>query len=81
MTRLGLLGPGGLLDRLAAAPGGRFSGIEVQVPVLMLPNVFEPEFCAKLTLPLGEEWLTETGFMRDVGRKWSVFWWLLSRRG
>jgi len=29
-------------------PPSRFAGFEVPAPVLILPNVFEPEFCAQL---------------------------------
>ena len=34
------------LNRLP--PPSRFAGFEVPAPVLVLPNVFEPEFCAQL---------------------------------
>jgi peroxiredoxin len=35
-----------LLDRLPEP--GRSAGVEIQAPVLFLPNVFEPEFCRHL---------------------------------
>ena len=36
----------GYLDRLP--PPERFAGVEVQAPILYLPNVFEQEFCRHL---------------------------------
>jgi predicted 2-oxoglutarate/Fe(II)-dependent dioxygenase YbiX len=53
----------------ALPPPGRFAGFEVQAPVLVLPNVFEPEFCAKLISLYEKSGGEETGFMRDVGGK------------
>jgi predicted 2-oxoglutarate/Fe(II)-dependent dioxygenase YbiX len=50
-------------------PPGRFAGFEVQAPVLVLPNVFEPAFCAKLIAQYETSGGQETGFMRDVGGK------------
>jgi peroxiredoxin/predicted 2-oxoglutarate/Fe(II)-dependent dioxygenase YbiX len=48
-------------------PPERFAGFEVQAPVLVLPNVFEPEFCEKLIGLYETEGNMETGFMQDVG--------------
>ncbi len=50
-------------------PPSLFAGFEVQAPVLVLPNVFEPEFCAKLIALHEASGGQETGFMRDVGGK------------
>ena len=50
-------------------PPGRFAGFEVQAPVLVLPNVFEPEFCQSLIALYETRGGQETGFMRDVGGK------------
>jgi peroxiredoxin len=50
-------------------PPSRFAGFEVQAPVLVLPNVFEAEFCAKLIALYEASGGQETGFMRDVGGK------------
>jgi len=50
-------------------PPSRFAGFEVQAPVLVLPNVFEPEFCTKLIGLYEASGGQETGFMRDVGGK------------
>jgi len=50
-------------------PPSRYAGFEVQAPVLVLPNVFEPEFCQKLITFHEASGGQETGFMRDVGGK------------
>jgi predicted 2-oxoglutarate/Fe(II)-dependent dioxygenase YbiX len=50
-------------------PPERFAGIEVQAPVLILPNVFEPEFCRQLIALYDAEGGEESGFMREVGGK------------
>jgi peroxiredoxin/predicted 2-oxoglutarate/Fe(II)-dependent dioxygenase YbiX len=55
------------LDSLA--PPERFAGIEVQAPVLILPNVFEPEFCRELIALYEAQGGEETGFMREVDGK------------
>jgi predicted 2-oxoglutarate/Fe(II)-dependent dioxygenase YbiX/peroxiredoxin len=47
----------------------RHSGAEVQAPVLMLPNIFEPELCAKLIGLYEANGGGESGFMREVGGK------------
>jgi hypothetical protein len=49
------------------SPPERFAGFEVQAPVLVLPNVFEPEFCEKLIGLYKTEGNAETGFMHDIG--------------
>ena len=50
-------------------PPGRFAGIEIQAPILFLPNVFEPEFCRDLIRLHDEHGGKESGFMRDVEGK------------
>jgi predicted 2-oxoglutarate/Fe(II)-dependent dioxygenase YbiX/peroxiredoxin len=48
-------------------PPERFSGGELQAPVLMLPRVFEPEFCSHLIDLYDANGGTESGFMREIG--------------
>jgi hypothetical protein len=55
------------LDRLP--PPDRFAGIEVQAPILYLPNVFEQEFCRHLIGLYQAHGGEESGFMRDVDGK------------
>jgi len=55
------------LERLS--PPERFAGIEVQAPVLILPNVFEPEFCRQLIALYDAQGGEESGFMREVDGK------------
>lgn len=50
-------------------PPERFAGIEIQAPILFLPNVFEPEFCRNLIRLHDEHGGKESGFMRDVEGK------------
>lgn len=50
-------------------PVERFSGIQLQAPVIYLPNVFEPELCERLISIYEKEGGQESGFMRDVGGK------------
>lgn len=50
-------------------PAPRFAGFEVQAPVLVLPNVFEPELCGRLISLYETHGGQESGFMRDVGGK------------
>jgi predicted 2-oxoglutarate/Fe(II)-dependent dioxygenase YbiX len=50
-------------------PPSRFAGFEVQAPVLILPNVFDPEFCRQLITLHEGNGSQETGFMRDVSGK------------
>ena len=47
-------------------PVGRFAGIEIQAPVLYLPDVFEPELCQELIELYRRNGGTDSGFMRDV---------------
>ena len=50
-------------------PVGDVAGVELQAPVIMLPNVFEPEFCQKLINMYDTRGGVESGFMRDVDGK------------
>ncbi len=50
-------------------PPARFGGIDIHAPVLILPQVFEPDFCKHLISLHETDGGTETGFMRDVGGK------------
>jgi predicted 2-oxoglutarate/Fe(II)-dependent dioxygenase YbiX len=47
----------------------RFAGFEIQAPVLILPNVFEPAFCQHLIGLYEAHGGEESGFMREVGGK------------
>ena len=55
------------LERLP--PPARFAGFELQAPILVLPNVFEPEFCRQLIGLYEAHGGEESGFMREVGGK------------
>ncbi len=55
------------IDRLP--PPGRFAGFELQAPILLLPNVFEPELCKRLIGLYEAHGGTESGFMREVDGK------------
>lgn len=50
-------------------PPERHTGMELQAPVLLLPNVFEPEFCRRLIDLYEAAGGVESGFMREVGGK------------
>lgn len=43
----------------------RFAGFEVHAPILILPQVFEPEFCEALISLYNENGGQESGFMRE----------------
>ncbi|HYD17083.1 MAG TPA: 2OG-Fe(II) oxygenase [Patescibacteria group bacterium] len=53
----------------ALPPVEKFAGIELQAPVIYLPNVFEPELCQRLIDIYEDQGGVESGFMRDVGGK------------
>ena len=53
-----------LLRRLP--PPGRFAGVEIQAPVLYLPQVFEPDLCRTLIAAYERQGGSESGVMRDV---------------
>ncbi len=59
------------LRRLLAElpPLERFSGAEVQAPILYLPQVFEPELCRQLILLYKQQGGTETGFLQQIGAR------------
>lgn len=57
----------GLLDKLP--PPNLYAGFEVQAPILILPNVFEPGLCAKLIELYEKHGGEESGFMREVDGK------------
>lgn len=44
----------------------RFAGVELQAPILYLPNVFEPELCRHLVTLYETHGGEESGFMREV---------------
>lgn len=50
-------------------PVETFAGFEIQAPVIILPDVFEPEFCTHLIDLYNAEGGEESGFMRDVDGK------------
>ncbi len=53
-----------LLERLPDP--ARFAGFEVSAPVLVLPDVFEPDLCRRLIALYDASGGRETGFMREV---------------
>jgi predicted 2-oxoglutarate/Fe(II)-dependent dioxygenase YbiX/peroxiredoxin len=53
----------------ALPPPERSSGVELQAPVLFLPNVFEPALCARLVEAYETNGGSESGFMRELGGK------------
>jgi predicted 2-oxoglutarate/Fe(II)-dependent dioxygenase YbiX/peroxiredoxin len=53
----------------ALPPPESHAGLEVPAPVLILPQVFEPELCTKLIGLYDAAGGVESGFMRDVGNK------------
>ncbi|MEA1834859.1 2OG-Fe(II) oxygenase [Methylobacterium durans] len=55
------------LDQLP--PVGHSAGFEVQAPVLVLPNVFEPELCRHLIDLYEQQEGFQSGFMREVDGK------------
>ena len=59
-----------VVDFLKKLPPVHLSnGLEIQAPVLYLPNVFEPELCEKLIGMYEANGGTDSGFMRQVGAK------------
>jgi predicted 2-oxoglutarate/Fe(II)-dependent dioxygenase YbiX/peroxiredoxin len=50
-------------------PPDRFAGFEVPPPILVIPNVFEPELCRHLIGVYETHGGEESGFMRDVDGK------------
>lgn len=63
-------GAGRMLDFVRELPPpARFAGVELQAPILLLPNVFEPDFCRSLIDLYESHGGRESGFMREVGGK------------
>jgi peroxiredoxin/predicted 2-oxoglutarate/Fe(II)-dependent dioxygenase YbiX len=61
---------GRLFTFLASLPPvSRFSGIDLQAPLLFLPQVFEPAFCQRLIDLYEAHGGQESGFMREVDGK------------
>lgn len=59
-----------VLDLVESLPEPqRFAGFEIPPPVLVLPNVFEPEFCSHLIGLYESNGGEESGFMREVDGK------------
>ena len=59
-----------VLDMLARAPApDRYLGFPVPPPVLILPDVFEPAFCAQLIELYHRNGAVLSGFMRDMDGK------------
>ena len=59
-----------MLARIEALPpAARFAGFEVPAPILVLPNVFEREFCRRLIDLYESHGGEESGFMRQVDGK------------
>lgn len=59
-----------IIDYVAALPPpARYAGPEVSAPILFLPNVFEPDLCARLVALYERSGGTESGFMRDIDGK------------
>jgi predicted 2-oxoglutarate/Fe(II)-dependent dioxygenase YbiX/peroxiredoxin len=50
-------------------PPALFAGFELQAPILILPNIFEAEFCAHLIELYEQHGGEESGFMREVNGK------------
>jgi peroxiredoxin len=58
---------GALLSFLdALPPPDQFAGFPLQAPILVLPNVFEPEFCRELIGRYEKSGGDESGFVREV---------------
>ena len=54
-------------------PPDRFAGLETPAPVLVLPNVFEADFCRRLISVYEQQGGEESGVMREVnGRTYGV---------
>lgn len=51
----------------ALPPVDRFAGFEMHAPVILIPDIFEPDFCATLLQAYERHGGQVSGFMRDVG--------------
>ena len=59
-----------VIDYVASLPPpARFAGVELQAPILLLPNVFEPNLCRHLIDLYDAQGGEESGFMREVDGK------------
>lgn len=56
-----------LVERLPAP--NAFPGFEVSAPILVLPNVFERDFCKELTALYEQHGGEDSGFMREIDGK------------
>ncbi|MBF9232846.1 2OG-Fe(II) oxygenase [Microvirga alba] len=50
-------------------PVDRFAGFEIQAPVLIIPDVFEPTFCQHLISLYEQHGGEESGYMREIDGK------------
>lgn len=50
-------------------PPDQYAGLPLQAPIIVLPDVFEPELCAQLIDLYETNGGIESGFMREVGGK------------
>jgi predicted 2-oxoglutarate/Fe(II)-dependent dioxygenase YbiX/peroxiredoxin len=70
MARFALHETDQALDFVARLPPiDLHAGMEIPAPVLVLPRVFEPKFCAELIAHYKNSTPVDSGFMRDVGGK------------
>jgi predicted 2-oxoglutarate/Fe(II)-dependent dioxygenase YbiX/peroxiredoxin len=55
------------LDEIIAnlPPVNDYAGVEIYAPVLIVPNVFEPDFCKELISLYQQNHATDSGFVRD----------------
>ena len=61
---------GEVMDYVRALPPvDRFAGIEIPAPILVVPNVFEPELCSHLIGLYEQHGGRASGFMREVDGK------------
>lgn len=61
---------GAALDYVAGLPPpARFAGFELQAPIIILPNVLEPELCSQLVDLYEAQGGAPSGFMREVEGK------------
>jgi predicted 2-oxoglutarate/Fe(II)-dependent dioxygenase YbiX len=68
MARAPIEQPAAVFDRIAALPGlDDYAGTALVAPVLIIPRVFEPEFCRRLIDIYEARGGTASGVMRDVG--------------